>query len=120
MYEMYLRMQGFETIATDDPDEAFRQAAQVDLIVTDIRLRAAADGLALIERLRQDQRTRSIPIVVVSAYAFDEDRARAQAAGCNTFLAKPCPPHAVLAELTRLLVGPPATPRATDDSATGG
>jgi CheY-like chemotaxis protein len=119
MYEMYLRMQGFETIATDDPDEAFRQAAQVDLIVTDIRLRAAADGLALIKRLRQDERTRSIPIVVVSAYAFDDDRARAQAAGCDTFLAKPCPPHAVLAEVTRLLVGSPDFPSTADDRAAG-
>jgi DNA-binding response OmpR family regulator len=103
MYAMYLRAQGLVPVVMDDPDEAFGQAAQMDLIVTGIRLRAAADGLALIARLRQHDATRTKPIIVLTACAFDEDRARAIAAGCDVFLAKPCPPATLLAEVQRLI-----------------
>ena len=100
---MYLRAQGFDPIVMDDPDEALRQAAHVDLIVTGIRLRASDDGLALIHRLRQSDATRATPIIVLTACAFDEDRARAFAAGCDTFLVKPCTPEALLVEVHRLM-----------------
>ena len=103
MYAMYLRAQGLVPVVLDDPDEAFRQAAQMDLIVTGIRLREAADGLALILRLRGHESTRSKPIIVLTACAFDEDRNRAMAAGCDVFLAKPCPPASLLAEVHRLI-----------------
>jgi two-component system, cell cycle response regulator DivK len=103
MYAMYLRVQGFDPIVMDDPDEALRQAAHVDLIVTGIRLRASNDGLALIQRLRQSDATRATPIIVLTACAFDEDRARAFAAGCDTFLVKPCTPEALLIEVHRLM-----------------
>ena len=103
MYAMYLREQGLAIVVMDDPDEAFRQAAQMDLIVTGIRLRAASDGLTLITRLRQNEATRSTPIIVLTACAFDEDRARAMTAGCNSFLPKPCPPGELFAEVQKLL-----------------
>ena len=103
MYAMYLRAQGFDPIVMDDPDEALRQAAHVDLIVTGIRLRASDDGLTLIQRLRQQAETKATPIIVLTACAFDEDRARAFAAGCDTFLVKPCTPEALLVEVHRLI-----------------
>jgi DNA-binding response OmpR family regulator len=103
MYAMYLRAHGFDPIVMDDPDEALRQAAHVDLIVTGIRLRAADDGLTLIQRLRQRADTKATPIIVLTACAFDEDRARAFAAGCDTFLVKPCTPEALLVEVHRLI-----------------
>jgi CheY-like chemotaxis protein len=103
MYAMYLRARGFDPTEVDDADEAFERAAQMDLIVTGIRLKAFNDGLALIARLRQHAPTRAIPIIVLTAYAFDEDRERAQAAGCDSFLAKPCAPEVLAAEAHRLI-----------------
>jgi two-component system cell cycle response regulator DivK len=103
MYAMYLRARGFDPIEVDDADEAFARAAQMDLIVTGIRLKAPADGLGLIVRLRQHEPTRSLPIIVLSACAFEEDRTRAKAAGCDCFLAKPCSPDVLAAEARRLI-----------------
>jgi CheY-like chemotaxis protein len=103
MYAAYLRELGFAAVEQDNPDEAFRQAAGADLVVTGIGLRERADGLTLVERLRRHEATRRLPIIVLSACAFDEDRDRALAAGCDTFLAKPCPPERLASEARRLL-----------------
>ena len=103
MYAMYFRARGFDPTELDDADEAFERAAQADLIVTGIRVRARSDGLALIDRLRKHPATRAIPIIVLTAHAFDEDRARAEAAGCDCFLAKPCAPDVLVAEADRLI-----------------
>jgi CheY-like chemotaxis protein len=103
MYAMYLRTRGFDPVEVDDADEAFERAAQMDVIVTGIRLKAPADGLELIVRLRQHEPTRSVPIIVLTACAFEEDRTRAEAAGCDCFLAKPCSPDVLAAAARRLI-----------------
>jgi two-component system, OmpR family, phosphate regulon response regulator PhoB len=87
MYATYLSARGFNPVEVDDADEAFARAAQMDLIVTGSRLKGTADGLALIVGLRQHEPTRIVPIIVLTACAFDEDRTRAEAAGRDAFLA---------------------------------
>jgi len=47
------------------------------------------DGLAAAARIRQRRETRSIPIVLTSAYAGKEEEARASELGVNVFLPKP-------------------------------
>lgn len=103
MYAIYLRARGFDSIEMDDPEAAFDRAAQMAVIVTGIRIRQPADGIAFIRRLRQHAPTRRTPIIVLTACAFDEDRARAVAAGCDAFLAKPCAPDTLLAEVSKLI-----------------
>ena len=47
------------------------------------------DGLAAAERIRAQEETRSLPIVLISAYAGKEEEARCAALGVNVFLPKP-------------------------------
>jgi two-component system sensor histidine kinase/response regulator len=47
------------------------------------------DGLAAAERIRARDDTRTLPIVLTSAYAGKEEEARSAALGVNVFLAKP-------------------------------
>jgi CheY-like chemotaxis protein/anti-sigma regulatory factor (Ser/Thr protein kinase) len=63
--------------------------AGVGLILMDLALPGGEDGLTLIRRLRADPRWRRVPIVVTTAHAFEDDRARALAAGASAYLAKP-------------------------------
>jgi two-component system sensor histidine kinase/response regulator len=58
------------------------------LVVVDWML-PGIDGLTVAARIRQRPETRSIPIVLTSAYAGKEEEARAAELGVNVFLPKP-------------------------------
>ena len=78
-----------------------------DAVVLDIGL-PGIDGFELLERIRADARTRSLPVVVATVHVFEADQRRAAAAGCDVFLKKPLEPTNLLHELDRLLGRPPA------------
>jgi len=103
MYAESLRAAGFRAIEIDNTADALALAVTADAIVTGIRVPGPFDGLELVRRLRADARTRSKPTIVLTACAFDEDRSRARAAGCDVFLPKPCLPGTVIGEVVRLL-----------------
>ena len=82
---------------------------------------AAADGCwEATRRLKNDERTRHIPIVALTGHALAGHAEGARAAGCDAFVTKPCLPDALVAEIRRLLdhhrgkadnTGDPAQPR---------
>jgi two-component system cell cycle response regulator DivK len=101
MYEEYLRARGFKPLVTDNGDEALRRAAEADVIVTGVRLSGTLDGIEVVRRLRQDDRTKEKPIVVLTATTFAADRERAVAAGCDAFVLKPCLPDTLVETIQR-------------------
>ena len=105
MYAEYLRVYGTTVIEVDHTAEALARAENADVIVTDVRVDGLADGLELIRRLRQGDRTQRTPIIVLTACAFAVDRQRAEQAGCDAFLPKPCLPQVLLGEIRRVLRG---------------
>ena len=103
MYEEFFRHHGFEVMAVSTGHDALAAAAAADAIVTEILLPSELDGLALVERLKNDHRTCEVPLVVVSSCAWETDRVLAEAAGCDLFMPKPCLPHDVLQAVRRLM-----------------
>lgn len=55
------------------------------------------DGWALARHLRANEATKHAVIVACSARAFPDDEQKAKAAGCDAFVAKPCPPSELVA-----------------------
>ena len=98
-----LRSQGFEPIAAPGGDEAFERAVeeQPAVIVTDLAM-PEGDGWDLIAKLSSDPRTRSIPVVMLTACATEAVRERAKQQGLAAFFFKPCAPDVLAAELRRL------------------
>jgi CheY-like chemotaxis protein len=74
--------------------------------LTGLLLPGPIDGIALIARLKRDSQTTQIPIIVLTACAWNSERERAAAAGCDLFLSKPCPARTLLREIRRLLASP--------------
>ena len=103
MYEEFLRHQGLAPIAVTNGSDALSAAPQADVVVTGILLTGTIDGIELIARLRAEERTRHIPIVVVTACVWPSERERAERAGCDVFLPKPCLPDELLQEVRRVL-----------------
>ena len=62
---------------------------------------------AVAQRLKADPRTAGICIVMVTGYATPDVVTRAQAAGIERVLLKPCLPQAVMREVARALGRPP-------------
>ena len=67
---------------------AFARAEQPDLILMDIQL-PGMDGLEATALLKQDDATRAIPVVALTALAMKGDEERIRAAGCDGYIAKP-------------------------------
>lgn len=103
-YAEYLTLSGFEVLSAGDAEE-LRELLKEDVpdaVVMDLRL-PSTDGWALTRELKQDPRTRQMPVIVVSACVLPADIARAEEAGCDAFVPKPCDPSRVVTELKRLL-----------------
>ena len=47
------------------------------------------DGLTATRILKSDERTRSIPVVALTAHAMNGDEVAAMNAGCDAYLTKP-------------------------------
>ncbi len=90
-------LEALETFATA-PDDFF------DLILMDIRM-PVMDGLAATKNIRNLRKkgSRDIPIVAMTANAFDEDVELSLSSGMDAHLAKPIEPQVLFATLQRLL-----------------
>ena len=71
-----------------------------DLIITDARL-PETSGIELCRRLKSDERSRDIPILMLTAWPQLETPARA--AGCDAFLVKPVPISTLWREVEGLI-----------------
>ncbi len=73
-----------------------------DLILMDV-LMPVMDGLKATRAIRQLPNGQAIPIIAMTANAFEEDRQACIAAGMDDFAAKPIDPDALLATLDKWL-----------------
>lgn len=107
LLEATFRKAGYHVLQVCDGAEAFATAAAVrpDLIVMDIMM-PGLDGLSAVRQMKQDERTRCIPVVVLSSKGHALTRSEAQQAGAALFLTKPFSPSQLLTESNQLL---PAT-----------
>lgn len=117
MYRHYLTMRGWKVVGVTHGDKVLALVDQhhPDAVVMDLAL-PGTDGWELTRRLKSAPATARLPVIVVTGNVMAADHARARAAGCDSFLAKPCLPQALEQELRRV------TPLKTDsahDDATG-
>jgi len=104
MYTEFLLHHGFSVFERTSADDALKLASLADVIVTGILLDGGVDGVELVTRVRDDDRTKRTPIIVLTACVTPVDRSRAEQAGCDVFLAKPCLPEELLREVRRMLL----------------
>jgi CheY-like chemotaxis protein len=104
MYAEYLKFGTWSVDEASDGREALAKAiaGQPDVIVTESRL-PGINGFDLCSILKRDSTTRGIPIVMVTGDAFAADLQRAQSAGADAVLVKPCLPETLGNEIHRLL-----------------
>lgn len=104
VYRAILEHSGFRVLEARDGPEGIRAARDElpDLVLMDISI-PLVDGWEATRVLKADPATARIPVVALTAHAFESDRARALEAGCDGYLVKPIEPRQVVAEVRRLL-----------------
>lgn len=98
----YLQSHGYNVVTADDGDAGLEVARRVrpDIIVLDHSL-PHRTGVEVARAIQSDPEMRGVPIIMMTAHAYGAVGRKARAAGCVSFLSKPCPPSRLLLEVTR-------------------
>ncbi len=89
-----------------DSEETFYEklnGLKFDIILMDISLRGKKDGLQLTRELRKLPKYQELPIVGLSAHAFQKDKDNAYNAGVDVFLTKPVQNDVLMDSLVKTL-----------------
>jgi PAS domain S-box-containing protein len=106
-YIRSLLSDSWDVVAVSNGEEALAAAADrpPDLVLSDVMM-PKLDGFGLIARLRQDERTRNVPVLLLSARAGEESRVEGLRAGAADYLVKPFSAKELLARIqTHLQIG---------------
>lgn len=89
MYKLKLELDGYHVHVAPDGEVALQMAKETvpDIIFLDIRL-PKLDGLAVLEALRADAKTRHVPVVILSNYSERELVDRGLKLGALEYLIK--------------------------------
>lgn len=87
-----------------------------DVIISDIMM-PEVDGYQFLEKLRDDPRFQSIPVVFLTARGMTSDRIKGYNAGCDAYLPKPFDPEELEAIVNNLLERRKVNEKVGSDSA---
>ena len=94
---------GFDIVQAEDGIEGLEvlEESNPDVIVTDINM-PRLDGFGFIEGVRQNDRDRAIPILVLTTESDAEKKNRAREAGATGWIVKPFDPSKLIAAIERV------------------
>lgn len=104
MLSRRLQKKGYEVVLAIDGEEGIAKAQSElpALILMDLSL-PGIDGWEATRRLKATARTRSIPVIALTAHVLTSDRDKALAAGCDDFDTKPIEMQRLLNKIETLL-----------------
>jgi PAS domain S-box-containing protein len=104
LLEAYLVPLGYEIVKAANGEEALGKLSsnQIDLILLDV-IMPGMDGFEVTRRIRQDQKNRLMPIILVTVLKETEDRVKGIEAGCDDFISKPIDKMELFARIRSLL-----------------
>ena len=99
-----LQVKGYKTIESATAEEGLKLAIEKspNLILMDIQL-PGMDGITALKQLRAEPKTKSIPVIAVTASAMTYNRATMLAEGFDGYQAKPISLKDFLGEVQRVL-----------------
>jgi len=106
-----LDLEGYEVRVAADGYEALREieAARPDCVVLDVMM-PGMSGHEVLARIREADGGPALPVVMLTAFADDEQAWRAWTGGVDYFLAKPFDPEQLTRCLEYLFADTPAAP----------
>jgi two-component system phosphate regulon response regulator PhoB len=100
----YFNREGYETVAAHDGLEGLRKAQTLlpDVVLLDLML-PGMDGQTICRELRTGERTRDMPIIMITAKSEESDQVAGYAVGADDYVTKPFNNKVLLAKVKALL-----------------
>jgi len=104
MIEVALVRANFEVIRADDAEEAMRLLGDVlpELVLLDWML-PGASGMEFARRIKKDELTSHIPIIMLTAKGNESDKINGLDAGADDYITKPFSPRELIARIKAVL-----------------
>ncbi|HZT43747.1 MAG TPA: response regulator [Chthonomonadaceae bacterium] len=105
LVQINLKGAGYEVVTALDGYEALEKIEQErpDLLVMDV-IMPYMSGLEVLERLRACERTRDLPVILLTVLAEDSALIQCELLLCSAYLAKPFNPTELIASVDRVLL----------------
>jgi two-component system response regulator len=86
--EVAVARDGVEALERLLPTDGRAAASDISLVLLDLKL-PRVDGLDVLRRLREDERTRLLPVVILTSSREEQDVVSGYALGANSYIRKP-------------------------------
>lgn len=105
LISLTLERDGYDVLVARDGLTAYEAAVErlPHLVVLDMMM-PGIDGCEVARRLRANDSTKDVPIVIVTAFAEESQAAMALAAGADAYVKKPFSPRELLSKTASLLL----------------
>lgn len=97
-----LSKEGYKVMCVSSGEEALSRTDKYDVIILDLML-PGIDGLEVCKKLRSDERTSKVPIVMLTAKGEDADIVAGLELGADDYITKPFSPRVLVARIRNVL-----------------
>ena len=99
-----LEKEGYQVLLAGDGVDALEKvkAEQPDLIILDLTM-PRMGGFGFLEEMRSNDKANSVPVIVLTAYGYESNRAKSLELGAVEFMAKPFSPRQLVSEVWKIL-----------------
>ncbi|MFA5157362.1 MAG: response regulator transcription factor [Candidatus Omnitrophota bacterium] len=120
LISFHMGIAGYAVVAAYDGIEALEvcKRHKPDLVVLDVLL-PRIDGWEVCRRLRNDPKTRNIPIIMLSALSEVNNKLKGFGLGADDYVTKPFSPRELVARVKRVLLRSQSGPAAVKSIAAG-
>ena len=103
--EFLMEQADFEVVTAEDGEQALARVddTQPDLILLDISL-PGISGFDVLERLRSQEATANLPIIMLTAHGRDVEREKGMALGADDYITKPFSTQSLVEKVKALLI----------------
>jgi two-component system chemotaxis response regulator CheY len=87
---LYLKAKGYEIVTAENGLDALEKLGteNINLVVSDMNM-PYMDGIELTKNIRADENLKSLPVIMVTTEADEEEKKKAHEAGVDDYLVKP-------------------------------
>jgi DNA-binding response OmpR family regulator len=105
LVDMYLRREGFRVIQAGDGEAGLGAVDRESprMVILDVGLPGAMDGLDVCRRLRANDRTAAVPVIMLTARDGEIDRVLGLELGADDYVSKPFSPRELVARVKAIL-----------------
>ena len=101
----FLKKDGYEVIEAVDGEEAihaFYEIPDIALFILDVMM-PKMDGLAVLKEIRENERGRQVPVILLTARTSERDQLEGFASGADEYVEKPFRPRVLVARVNAML-----------------